>query len=128
MNISQLFTLLKSVQSFLGWLTRTKLAKIPYVIKSLRSSGFKTLLHISKTSSAKSLNMGKLVTEEIRHKIISLKQAKFSYPAICKQLNLKNASTNRTIWNTTFVANGTVLPKSKSERPKNCQNAMNDFC
>ncbi len=90
---------------------------IQYVIKSLRSSGFRKRFHHSKTTSIKSLNMGKLVTEEIRHKIIALRQAKFSYPAICKQLNLKNPSTPRTIWNS-FAANGTVLPKPKPGRPK----------
>ncbi len=39
--------------------------------------------------------MGKLVTKEINHKIIALKQAKCSYPAIYKQLNLQNLSTPR---------------------------------
>ncbi len=61
--------------------------------------------------------MGKLVTEEIRHKIIALRQGKISYPAICKQLNLKNPSTPRTIWNS-YAANATVLPKPKPVRPK----------
>ncbi len=75
--------------------TRAKLLTIQYVIKSLRPSGFKRLFHISKTGSIKSSNMGKLVTEKLRRKSIALRQAKISYPAICKQLNLQNPSTPR---------------------------------
>ena len=51
-----------------------------YVIRSLRSSGFKRFFRISKTSSIKSFNMGKLVAEQSRHKIIALRQAKLIRP------------------------------------------------
>ncbi len=85
------------------------------MIKCLRSSGFNRLFYVSKTSLIKSLNMGKPVTEEIRRKIIALRQANFS--SHLEAAKFEKPLTPAIIWNT-FVANRTVLPKSKSGRPK----------
>ena len=97
------------------------------MIRSIRSSGFERDFTIQTQASSISSNMGKLVTEEIRRKIIALRQTKLEYPAIFQQLNLKNHSTPLTVWNS-VVANGSVVPKLQCPRPKNCQNTVKGIC
>ena len=43
------------------------------------------------------LNMGKHVSSKVRAKIAALKDAKLTFPANCRQLQLKNPSTVRNI-------------------------------
>ncbi len=94
-----------------------------YVIKNLRTSGFKNRFHLPTTSSIKSIKIDKFRhKEEIRHKIIALRQAKFSDLAVCQQLNLKNPSTI----SNSFAAVEQFYPNPSLEDPKNFQNEMKE--
>ena len=58
--------------------------------------------------------MGKHETVETRAKIVALKEAKLSFPAIFWQLQLKNPSTVRNNYNN-FQRTGSLNSKKQSE-------------
>ena len=89
------------------------------IYSSLQQNNEATILLKTKNIEAYSLE-----GNEARHpQVFVLRQAKFSYPAICKLLNLEE-----TLQNEQHIGGGQGNCFAEITTPKNSHNAMKDFC